>query len=105
MIFYAGLIDTTLLRGRVHNGDAVVQVLFSEDGYTYLDVRPALEYEQAGRVKGSVNIPIVNAKRVWDPEQKKKVVKKEDNDKFTEQARLAHLCRHDLDKKMWLHVT
>lgn len=81
-----------------------MQVLFSEDGYTYLDVRPALEYEEAGRVKGSVNIPIVNAKRVWDPEQKKKVIKKEDNDKFAEQVGLAQCCRHNLDKEMWLHV-
>ena len=81
-----------------------MQVLFSEDGYTYLDVRPALEYEEAGRVKGSVNIPIVNAKRVWDPEQKKKVIKKEDNDKFAEQVELAQCCRHNLDKETWLHV-
>jgi len=63
-----------------------LQVLFSEDGYTYLDVRPRLEYEEAGRVKGSVNIPLQNAKRVWDPEQKKKVIEREDNDKFMEQV-------------------
>ena len=43
------------------------QVLFSSDGYTYLDVRPRLEYEEAGRVKGSVNIPIMNARRVGVP--------------------------------------
>ena len=63
-----------------------LQVLFSEDGYTYLDVRPRLEYEEAGRVKNSVNIPLQNAKRVWDPEQKKKVIEREDNDKFMEQV-------------------
>ena len=86
------------------NDGAVVQVLFSEDGYIYLDVRPALEYEEAGRVKGSVNIPIANAKRVWDPEQKKKVIKKEDNNKFAEQVGLPQCCRHSLDKEMCSHV-
>jgi hypothetical protein len=65
------------------------QVLYSEDGYTYLDVRPALEYEDVGRVKGSVNIPMMIAKRVYDPEQKKKVVKKEENPDWIEQVRAA----------------
>lgn len=65
------------------------QVLYSEDGYTYLDVRPALEYEDVGRVKGSVNIPMMIAKRVYDPEQKKKVVKKEENPNWIEQVRAA----------------
>ena len=63
-----------------------MQVLYSEEGYTYLDVRPKLEYEEVGRVKGSVNIPLVNLRRVWDPEQKKKVIHKEDNENFTEQV-------------------
>lgn len=62
------------------------QVLFSSDGYTYLDVRPRLEYEEAGRVKGSVNIPIMNARRVWDPEQKKKVIEREANENFSEEV-------------------
>lgn len=64
-------------------------MLYSEDGYTYLDVRPALEYEDVGRVKGSVNIPMMIAKRVYDPEQKKKVVKKEENPNWIEQVRAA----------------
>lgn len=76
-------------------------MLFSEAGYTYLDVRPLLEYEEAGRVKGSVNIPIVNARRVWDPEEKKKVIQREDNEKFIDQVSpladcemLCPCCRH-----------
>ena len=32
----------------------------------YLDVRPPLELEATGKVKGSVNIPIVNAKYVYN---------------------------------------
>jgi rhodanese-related sulfurtransferase len=62
------------------------RVLFSEGGYTYLDVRPALENEDIGKVKGSVNIPIVNSTRKYDPEQKKKVTNKTPNDKFIEQV-------------------
>ena len=68
--------------------DDSAQVLFSEDAYTYLDVRPRLEYEEAGRVKGSVNIPIMNARRVWDPESKKKVIQREPNENFSEQVTL-----------------
>lgn len=63
-----------------------MQVLYSEEGYIYLDVRPKLEYEEVGKVKNSVNIPMVNLRRVWDPEQKKKVIQKEDNDNFIDQA-------------------
>lgn len=72
------------------------QVLFSSDGYTYLDVRPRLEYEEAGRVKGSVNIPIMNARRVWDPEQKKKVIEREPNENFSEQVRQRSLAHRQL---------
>ncbi|KAK9825933.1 hypothetical protein WJX81_008674 [Elliptochloris bilobata] len=63
------------------------RVLYSEDGYTYLDVRPELEVQEVGRVKNSVNIPIVNATRKYDPEQKKKVVKKEPNDAFADMVK------------------
>lgn len=58
------------------------RVLFSAGGYTYLDVRPKIEYEDVGRVVGSVNIPIVNSVRKYDPEQKKKVTTKTPNDNF-----------------------
>ena len=71
-------------------------MLFSSDGYTYLDVRPRLEYEEAGRVKGSVNIPIMNARRVWDPEQKKKVIEREPNENFSEQVRQRSLAHRQL---------
>ncbi len=52
----------------------------------YLDVRPSLELEEVGKVKGSVNVPIKNSKRVWSPEEKKKVIQKEDNPDFVKQV-------------------
>lgn len=51
------------------------QVLY-ETGYAYLDVRSELEYQDIGKVKGSVNVPFVHAKRVWSAEEQKKVVVK-----------------------------
>ncbi len=57
-------------------------MLYSEDGYVYLDVRPEIEVQEVGRVKNSVNIPIQNATRKYDPEQKKKVVQRTPNDGF-----------------------
>lgn len=60
------------------------QVLYSEDGYTYLDVRPELEVQEVGKVKNSVNIPIMHATRKYDPEQKKKVVQKSPNEAFAD---------------------
>jgi hypothetical protein len=49
------------------------QVLFSSDGYAYLDVRPTLELEEVGRVKDSVNIPLYNSIRKYDAEKGEKV--------------------------------
>lgn len=69
-----------------HIGTNAGQVLFSEGGYTYLDVRPALEYEDVGKVKGSVNIPIKTSKKVFDPETRKRIIQKEDNPNFIEQV-------------------
>lgn len=63
-----------------------VQALVSSLGYTYLDVRPALELEEVGKVKESVNIPIVNAKRKYDSETRKKTLVKEDNPDFVAQV-------------------
>ncbi|BDA51186.1 probable thiosulfate sulfurtransferase 16, chloroplastic [Coccomyxa sp. Obi] len=63
------------------------RVLFSEDGYTYLDVRPALELEEVGKVKGCVNVPMMHAKRVYDPKENKKVVQKEENPDWIEQVK------------------
>ncbi len=68
------------------------QVLFSEDGYTYLDVRPALELEEIGKVKGCVNVPKMLAKRVYDPKENKKVVKKEENPDWLEQVTRPTAC-------------
>lgn len=59
-------------------------MLFSDAGYTYLDVRPALELEEVGKVKGCVNIPIVNSKWKYNPEERKKEIVKEDNANFLE---------------------
>mmetsp|Transcript_38072 Transcript_38072/g.84795 ORF Transcript_38072/g.84795 Transcript_38072/m.84795 type:complete len:235 (+) Transcript_38072:61-765(+) len=56
--------------------------LFSALGYAYLDVRPALEYEEAGKVVGSVNIPFMNSKRVWNAKEGKKVIEKAANPDF-----------------------
>lgn len=50
-----------------------MQVLFSEDGYAYLDVRPTLELEEVGKVKGSVNIPLYNSVRKFNSETRQKV--------------------------------
>lgn len=64
-----------------------LQCLYSNGGYTYLDVRSSLEVEEVGKVKDSVNIPWVICSRVWDPQEQKKVIKKEDNTDFIAQAR------------------
>ena len=63
-----------------------MQALVSSLGWTYLDVRSSLECSDVGKIKDSVNIPIVNASKKWDPEQQKKVVKKEDNPDFVKQV-------------------
>lgn len=63
------------------------QALFSNLGYTYLDVRPEIELEEIGKVKGSVNIPIVLATRRYDPDQGRKVSIKEDNPDFIAEVR------------------
>jgi hypothetical protein len=64
-----------------------VQCLYSNGGYTYLDVRSALEVDEVGKVRDSVNIPWVLCSRVWDPQEQKKVIKKEDNPDFIAQVR------------------
>uniref|UniRef100_Q5MCQ9 Gonidia-specific protein n=1 Tax=Volvox carteri f. nagariensis TaxID=3068 RepID=Q5MCQ9_VOLCA len=47
-----------------------------------LDVRSELENDEVGKVKGSVNIPFVHLKRVYDPETKERVMKKTPNPDF-----------------------
>lgn len=51
----------------------MVQALIA-DGYTYLDVRSALEVEDVGKIKFAVNIPFTICKKKYDAEQGKKVV-------------------------------
>lgn len=62
------------------------RALFSNLGYTYLDVRPALELEEVGKVKGSVNIPLMHAQRKYSSEQHKKILQKQDNPDFVSQV-------------------
>lgn len=57
------------------------QVLFGS-GYAWLDVRSELECDEVGKVKGSVNVPFVNLKRVYDAKEGKKVVQKASNPNF-----------------------
>lgn len=52
------------------------RVLFSELGYRFLDVRPELELDATGKVKGCINIPIMNAKYRYDTEKREKVLEK-----------------------------
>jgi hypothetical protein len=66
---------------------APLQCLYSNGGYTYLDVRSSLEVDEVGKVKDSVNIPWVICTRVWDAQEQKKVIKKEDNTEFIAQVR------------------
>ncbi|GAQ91279.1 hypothetical protein KFL_007570020 [Klebsormidium nitens] len=56
-----------------------------ESGYTYVDVRPALELQEVGKVVNSVNVPLYNAKRVYSKAEHKKVVQKEENKDFMKQ--------------------
>ena len=45
----------------------------SNAGYKYLDVRPAIEVEDVGKIAGSVNVPVANGKKRFSAEKKKKV--------------------------------
>ena len=58
-----------------HASFAAMQVLFSECGYKYVDVRPAYEYDEVGHVKYAINVPVMHMERKWSPEEKKKVCK------------------------------
>lgn len=77
----------------------LAQCLYSNGGYTYLDVRSALEVEEVGKVKDSVNIPFVICTRVWDPQEQKKVVKKENNNDFIAQVSMAEEGAEELFRK------
>lgn len=56
-----------------------------ESGYKYVDVRPALELQEVGKVVNSVNVPLYNSKRVYSKAENKKVVQKEENKDFLKQ--------------------
>jgi len=58
------------------------RVLFSCDGYAWLDVRSELEVSEVGSVKGSINVPFEHVNRVYDAAEGKKVVKRSPNTDF-----------------------
>lgn len=64
-----------------------LQCLFPDGGFVWLDVRSTLENDEVGKVKGSVNVPFVNIKRVYNPETQQKDVKKEPNPDFIKMVR------------------
>mmetsp|Transcript_14762 Transcript_14762/g.36827 ORF Transcript_14762/g.36827 Transcript_14762/m.36827 type:complete len:226 (-) Transcript_14762:486-1163(-) len=55
-----------------------------EHGYTYLDVRPTIEYQDVGKVKNSVNIPIVNMTKKYNAADRKFTYEKAPNAAFVE---------------------
>ena len=59
-------------------------------------MRSELECEEVGKVKGSINVPWVILKRVYDPEAHAKVVKKELNKDFAKLVSSSALwtCMH-----------
>jgi len=63
-----------------------LQVLFTEGGYTYLDVRPEYELDEAGKVRNCVNVPVYTAENKYDAAAGKKLLKKFPNDKFIAQV-------------------
>lgn len=58
--------------------------LFSNGGYTYLDVRPALELDLVGKMKECVNVPMMNSTQKFNSETRKKDITKTPNPKFME---------------------
>ena len=62
------------------------QILFSEGNYTYLDVRPELELDETGKVRGCVNVGLFDSKRVWDSEKGEKIIVKKENPDFIKQV-------------------
>lgn len=54
--------------------------LLKEAGFTYLDVRSKLAVDTFGKVRESVNIPIISAKRRWDSDKGDNVITTESLD-------------------------
>lgn len=67
-----------------HSFSLPSQVLITEGGYSFVDVRPGQELDDAGKYSKSINVPLYNAKWHWDPEARKKKFIKEENPKFIE---------------------
>lgn len=65
---------------------ALLQALYSNGGYTYLDVRTTLEVDEVGKIKDAVNIPFMLASRRYDPETREKKLVKEQNTEFIRQV-------------------
>ena len=68
------------------------QVLFSCEGYAWLDVRSELEVSEVGSVKGSINVPFEHVNRVYDAAEGKKVVKRSPNTDFARMVRTDIPC-------------
>eukprot|EP01026_Neomeris_dumetosa_P020865 TRINITY_DN1843_c0_g2_i1.p1 TRINITY_DN1843_c0_g2~~TRINITY_DN1843_c0_g2_i1.p1 ORF type:complete len:226 (-),score=28.24 TRINITY_DN1843_c0_g2_i1:163-840(-) len=60
------------------------RVLFKEGGYTFLDVRPALEADMIGKLTGSTTIPYKIAKKKFV--DNKMVLESSDNENFAEEV-------------------
>lgn len=58
------------------------RALVSNGGYRYLDVRPKIEYDDVGKVIGSLNIPVKNGTKRWSSEKQRKVFKRTENPDF-----------------------
>ncbi|GAX81473.1 hypothetical protein CEUSTIGMA_g8902.t1 [Chlamydomonas eustigma] len=63
------------------------RALYSNLGYTYLDVRPKLEIDEVGMFKGAVHIPLKISKKMYDRETNTKSIHKEDNPDFINQVK------------------
>lgn len=60
--------------------------LYSNGGYTYLDVRTALEVDEVGKIKDSVNIPFMLASKKYDSETRTKTLSVVPNPDFLAQV-------------------
>lgn len=58
------------------------RALYSNFGYTYVDVRPALEVDEVGKFKGAVHVPFMNSKKVYNAETRQKDIIKSPNAEF-----------------------
>lgn len=82
-------IETTLNafpeKGVAHVEEA--RALYSDGGYTYLDVRSEDEYDADGKVPNAVNIPLINTKRKWNLDTMVLEVEQSANPEFLNQIK------------------